>query len=251
MPSIHDTKLHDLPGLRERTSVFADRVHGGIALGGMLEVVPRRRAVVLGIPAGGVAVAGEVALHLRLPLDVAVVSKITPHWNSEIGYGAVAFDGTVRLNDTAIRELAIGPDEVREGIERTAARIRRRVRLLRGPDPGHIYESPADDPAATPREVEMDLAGRTAIIVDDGLASGFTMSVAVEAVRKAGAAMVVAAAPTGHTRALEMLAPQVDAIYCPNVRAGYFFSVAQAYHKWRDVDEEELVSLLRFFRSRR
>ncbi|MCI0591604.1 MAG: phosphoribosyltransferase, partial [Gammaproteobacteria bacterium] len=93
----------DLPALRGRTHVFTDRNDAGRVLAEMLECSVDRNALVLGIPAGGVPVAAAIARGLRLPLDVVVVSKITLPWNTEAGYGAVAFDGTVHLNEQLVR----------------------------------------------------------------------------------------------------------------------------------------------------
>jgi predicted phosphoribosyltransferase len=168
---------------------------------------------------------------LKLPLDVAVVSKITPPWNSEVGYGAVAFDGSVRLNEATRHGMGLGDAEVRRGIEETLAKVRRRVQRLHGSCDLHA------------------VADRAAILVDDGLASGFTMRVAIEAVRKAGATDIVVAVPTGSLRAVEDLAPQVEELYCANVRAGSSFAVADAYEHWTDVEEHEASAILSQFKG--
>jgi predicted phosphoribosyltransferase len=218
--------LHELPRLRDRTHVFRDRSHAGELLAGMLEAYSESGAAVLAIPAGGVPVAAPIARTLGLPLDVAVVSKITPPWNSEVGYGAVAFDGSVLLNEPLIDSLAIDPAEIRSGIDRTTRKVRRRAELFR-----QTSEAP-------------DVAGRTAIVVDDGLASGFTMRAALRALRGAGARQLVVAVPTGSERSVAALLPEVEALYCANVRGGMRFAVAEAYEAWRDVDETEARRLL-------
>ena len=183
-------------------------------------------ARILAIPAGGVPVASAIAHALDLPLDVAVVSKVTPSWNTEAGYGAVAFDGRVRLDAEMMARLCVGEREAREGIERTAAKVRRRVKRLR----------PAPEPVVAP--------GDTAVLVDDGLASGFTMATAVEAVRDAGAGRVVIAVPTGSERAVKRLASLVEQVYCANVRTGWSFAVADAYEIWSDVDDATVLDIL-------
>ena len=104
-----------------------------------------------------------------LDFDVAVVSKITLPWNTEAGYGAVAFDGTVKLNKDMVRRVNLTSEDVKKGIEKTTAKVARRVKKLRD------------------RQPFPDLGNRSAILVDDGLASGFTMRVAVAALRNAGA----------------------------------------------------------------
>lgn len=184
------------------------------------------KGIVLAIPAGGVPVAAVIARRLGLPLDLAVVSKVLLPWDTEAGYGAVAYDGTVRLNEPLIAALDLPPETVETGIAATRERVARRVRILRG-------GRPLPDLSATP-----------AILVDDGLASGFTMRVAVEALRRGGAAAVHVAVPTGHLEAVERLAPAVDSLFCPNVRGGRSFAVAAAYRTWADVSEDEVRAIL-------
>ena len=100
------TNVVDLPDLRDQLGVFLNRDHAGEILAGMLEVYSDSNAMVMAVPAGGVPVAKVLAEHLNLPLDIAVVSKITLPWNTEVGYGAVAFDGTVRLNNDLVATWA-------------------------------------------------------------------------------------------------------------------------------------------------
>jgi len=85
--------------------------------------------------------------------------------------------------------------------------------------------------------------------VDDGLASGFTLQVAVDAVKKTGAASITVAVPTGHLESIHRIVELVDAVYCPNIRSGMRFAVADAYEYWSDVAEEELLVLLRSVRD--
>ncbi len=209
-----------------QTHVFRDRQHAGNVLARMTEEYRTSQAIVLGIPAGGVPVAGQLAKHLDLPLDVAVVSKITLPWNTEAGYGALAFDGTVRLNQDLLARLSLKPGDVDRGMAETKEKVRRRIKLFR------------KDAPMPP------LSGRPVVLVDDGLASGFTMLVAIEAVSKAGASLVVVTVPTGHSQAVERIAAKVDRVYCANVRSGWSFAVADAYEQWSDVTEEEALSWL-------
>jgi predicted phosphoribosyltransferase len=219
------TPLLDTPAMRERTGVFRDRAHAGEVLAALAAREPRD-TLVLAIPAGGVPVAAALCRALDLPLDVAAVSKITLPWDSEAGYGAVAFDGTCRLNDEMVPDLGLSAEEIAEGERRARAKVARRVLFLRGGE------------AAPP------IGGRAVLLVDDGLASGFTLAVAVEAVRRAGARRVAVAVPTAHRRAAERLAPAVDAFYCANLRGGLRFAVADAYRSWRDVSEGEALAEL-------
>jgi predicted phosphoribosyltransferase len=196
----------------------------------MLEEYRGSNALVVGIPAGGIAVAVEIARALHLPLDIAVVSKITLPWNSEAGYGAVAFDGTVMLNDDLLSRLNLSKEEIQKGIKETKQKVRRRVRIFRGdrllPD-----------------------FSRPVILVDDGLASGFTLRLAIKALRQANAANVILAVPTAHSESVQTVLREVEAIYCPNLRSGLSFAVADAYEKWSDLDEQEVIRLLQEFKN--
>jgi predicted phosphoribosyltransferase len=216
----------DLPDLRDQVGVFQNREHAGEILAGMLEVYSDSDAMVMAIPAGGVPVAKVLAGQLNLPMDIAVVSKITLPWNTEVGYGAVAFDGTVRLNNDLVARLGLTDEEIERGISKTSAKVAHRVKNLRG------------------EQVLPDLSKIQIILVDDGLASGFTMQVAVEALQKTGANRITVAVPTGHQRSVESIAGEVDTLYCANMRSGYHFAVASAYLRWSDVGEKEVVSLL-------
>ena len=218
--------LIELAEYRNRLRIFRDRPHAGEILAGMLTAAAPADAIVLAVPAGGVPVGREVAERLNLPLDLLVVSKITLPWDTEAGYGAVAFDGTVRVNQGLVQRLRLTREDVEQGISRTREKVGRRQVLLRGSRPFP------------------DLAARPAIVVDDGLASGYTLSVGVEALRKHGAQKILVAVPTGHLDSVERLAREADLIYCANIRGGWRFAVADAYQRWSDVAEEELIAML-------
>jgi len=218
--------VHDLPVYRDRVHVFADRAEAGRVLASMLEDYRGTDAIVLAIPAGGVPVAVEIARALGLPLDVAVVSKITLPWNTEAGYGAVAWEGTVGINDEMRFGFLLADHVVEEGTAHARTKVQRRLAAFRGDRPFP------------------DLSARTVILVDDGLASGFTMRVALEALRKAGARSIVLAIPTAPEHTVQDLKALVEELYCPNVRGGRSFAVAEAYRRWHDVDEIEAKELL-------
>lgn len=220
-------RVVDAPELRDRVGVFRDRTHAGEVLAGMLaEALAPAGSLVLAIPAGGVPVGVEVARRLDLDLELAVVSKILIPGTTEAGYGAVAFDGTVRLNEPLVAALGLTEAAVEAGIAATRKRVARRVRNLRRGRP------------------LPDLRDVAAVLVDDGLASGFTMRVAVEALRAGGAGKVIVAVPTGHLDAVRRLSPLVDILCCANVRAGRSFAVADAYRSWSDVSEAEVQRIL-------
>ena len=221
------SNIIDLAELREQTHVFQDRTHAGQVLARMLSTDDEQAGIIMAIPAGGVPVGAVMAEELGLDFDVAVVSKITLPWNTEAGYGAVAFDGTVKLNEDLIQRVSLTSEDVKKGIEKTTAKVARRVVKLR-----------SDKPFP-------DLRNQSVILVDDGLASGFTMRVAVSSLRNTGAGRIVVAVPTGHRQSVEIIAQEVEKLYCANIRGGYSYAVASAYRHWSDVAEEDVVNIMK------
>lgn len=225
-------KIFDLPKLRNRLRVFHDRASAGKELAGMLKEFRNSHATVMGVPAGGVAVAVEIAGTLHLPLDTAVVSKITLPWNTEAGYGAVAFDGTVILNEELLSRLNLSDQEIQAGIKNTEQKVSRRVTMFRGDRPLPDFKRPV-------------------ILVDDGLASGFTLRVAIKALRRNGAEHLILGVPTAHSESVQAISEEVEAIYCPNLRSGLSFAVADAYERWSDLDDQEVIRILQEFKPGR
>ncbi len=217
------------PDLRDRFQIFKNRTAAGKVLAKMLEQYQNSSALILAIPAGGVEVAVVVADELNLQMDVAVVSKITPPWSTEIGYGAVAFDGTVLINESLLPPLGLTDREIQEGTLKTKKKVQRRVNLLRGDRP------------------MPDLSGRIVILVDDGVATGYTMRGALEAIRKSGAGQIIVAVPTGHLKSIQQLSSVIDAVYCANVRSQHDFAVADAYEDWHDLQDYEILKMLHDF----
>lgn len=221
---------HEDPTLRGRAPVFADRAEAGRHLAAMLEGFRGGDALVAAIPAGGVPVAAEIATGLELELDVLPVSKILLPWNSESGFGAIAFDGTAWVDEAAVLRLGLSPEAVKRSTATARSKIERRLTLLRGD---------RDLPG---------LEGRSVLVVDDGIAAGSTMRAAVSALRSLGASKVITAVPTGHATSVEAIAELVDEIWCANVRGGWSFAVADAYESWRDLSEGEIAEILEAFR---
>lgn len=216
----------DIPDLTDVTGVFFNRDEAGKVLAEMMKDYINTDAIIFGIPAGGIPVASAMADKLNLELDVVVVSKITLPWNTEAGYGAVSFDGTVELNRDIISQTGLNQNQITEGIEIASTKVQRRFNDFRG------------------SKSFPNIENRTVILVDDGIASGFTMLVAVEAMKNAGAEKIIIAVPTAHLNSLEKIASKVDKIYCANIRGGWGFAVADAYKNWYDVSEEEVREIL-------
>jgi putative phosphoribosyl transferase len=221
--------LVEIPQLHNKVRVFEDREAAGGRLSEMLSAFKNSSAIILALPAGGIPVASVIAEKLGLKLDVVVVSKITPPFNSEVGFGAVAFDGTVRLNERTLAGFGLSKVQVQQRIDLTMEKVARRMREFRGNKP------------------LPDLSDKPAIVVDDGVASGLTMQVAVEAVAKLGAKRIIIVVPTGHSESLSRLIPMAETLYCANVRTGCSFAVADAYKNWYDVTEDEAAQILNRF----
>jgi predicted phosphoribosyltransferase len=221
----------DEPSLRNRVRVFRDRFHAGEALAERLEALGLAEdACVLAIPAGGVQVACVVAERLGLPLDLVVTRKLHVPWNREAGFGAVSWDGLMFLNERLVAALGLTEEAIRLCVEEERAAIERRLRRFRGDRPFP------------------DLGGKTAIVVDDGLASGFSMMTTLRALAKREPKELVAAVPTAPQSAIELVRPHTDLIVCLNVRTGPFFAVADAYEVWYDLRDEDVLDILRGLR---
>jgi predicted phosphoribosyltransferase len=231
MQQVRNEKIFELADLRDKTRIFRNREHAGQVVAAMLTSFQKSEALIMAIPSGGVPVAVALAKRLDLALEVAPVSKITLPWNTEAGYGAVAWEGTTRLNADLLPVLRLTESQIEEGKRQTLEKCVRRFKKFRGDLPFP------------------DLGARPVILVDDGLASGFTLLVAVEALRKAGASNVMVAVPTGSWKSVLKVSRVVESLYCANIREGWSFSVAEAYQRWMDVDEEEAVAAYRAFQQ--
>jgi predicted phosphoribosyltransferase len=213
-------------GIGSRLTRFTDRSAAGRVLARRLSLYAGRDdVVVLALPRGGVPVAAEVASELHAPLDVLVVRKLGVPGRRELAFGAIGPGGVRVLNDEVVQEVGI-PDEQAEAV--TAAETRelvRRERVYRGDVP--------------PRR----LGGRTVILVDDGLATGATMRAAVVAVRQAGAARVVVAAPVAAADTCESLAREADDVVCV-MTPRPLWSIGQWYDDFTQVTDQEVCELL-------
>ncbi len=219
-------KLLDDPTLRNRTYVFADRTAAGKRLSEMLWDYQGKPFRLFAIPAGGVPVAAEIARTLAVPLDLVIVRKIQLPWTTEAGFGALDPDGTPLFNDALLSRISLTPQQIDAQVAKTLANLQEREARLRG---GRPYP---------------DLTGETIILVDDGLASGYTMRAAVRFLRGKGAGKLIVAVPTALERTAQALLPLVDLLVCANLRGGLSFAVAAAYENWYDVDEKEVLDVL-------
>jgi putative phosphoribosyl transferase len=217
----------DNPQLREQRLVFSDRHEAGKQLGVFLASLQKNLdPVVLAIPAGGVPVGKEVALALGAPFSPAIVRKIQIPGNTEAGFGAVTWDGQVLINERLRTALGLSQAEVEAAITMTRKNVRTRVARFTGGKPFP------------------ELAGKTVILTDDGIASGFTMLALIKSVRTRTPARIIVAVPTASASSAERIAQEVDQMVCLNIRSSQRFAVADAYAHWYDLDDCEVLAEL-------
>lgn len=221
-------KIHESYELRNRHGVFRDREDAGEYLGTMLapEYADRMDVILLTIPMGGVPVARQIRRALNCPMDLIIVRKIQIPGNTEAGFGAMSQEGDVFLNEPLMATLNLKPDQIEHQSAKVRGELAERNERLRGQRPFP------------------ELEGKTVILVDDGLASGFTMKASVYMARKRGAKTVVVAIPTAPRRSLQGLDGAVDAFYCPNIQDGMRFAVAEAYQNWFDLETDVVEAML-------
>ena len=180
----------------------------------------------LAVPRGGVPVGYHVARALGARLDLVVPRKIQIPWEPEAGFGAVTSDGTVTLNEPLIARLRLPREEVRRLAAATVEEVRRREAAFRG--------------TAPPPEVE----GRTVVVVDDGLASGFTMIAALRSLRARRAGRLAVGAPCAPKDSVDRVSVHADDVTVLEVDEGWSFAVASHYERWWDLTDEEVLSYL-------
>lgn len=216
--------------LTERERTFRDRRDAGAALAAELERYRGTDALVLGLPRGGVVTAAEVARKLGAELDVLVSRKLGSPVSAELAIGAVTANGGRFLNDDVIRELNVSEPYIAAVTQVQQVEARRREALFRGDRP-------------RPR-----MAGRTVILVDDGLATGATMRAAVRAARQEGPARLVVAVPVGSREACAALRGEADEVVCL-YEPEYFGAVGSWYEHFEQTEDGEVVQLLDEFRA--
>jgi predicted phosphoribosyltransferase len=208
-----------------RAGRFVDRADAGRQLAGCLEEYRGTTAVVAGLPRGGVPVAFEIARALGLALDVVIVRKLGAPYQPELAIGAVGEYGVRVLNHSVALATGIGEDDLAAIERRERAEVARRAALFRAG-----------------RE-SVPLAGRTVIVVDDGIATGATTRAACQVVRAAGATRVVLAVPVAPAESLAELAAAVDEVVCLLAPPG-FNAVGEWYEDFTQTSDAEVIALL-------
>jgi len=208
--------------------VFRNRIDAGNKLANLILMhldVDKDKTDVVAIPAGGVPVASAVAKKIDLKLKILLVSKILFPWTTEAGFGALSMFGDFELNESAIRYYDISGEVVREQIEKTREKIAKRLKMI-------------------PEKFLIRERNEVAFLVDDGLASGYTMLVALKSARKFYDKIYVAI-PTASSHAINLIIKKCDGIFCVNLRDIYPYAVADAYLEWHDVSDEEMLEFFK------
>ncbi|KLO31171.1 hypothetical protein ABW16_05100 [Mycolicibacter heraklionensis] len=206
--------------------MFHDRSEAGRVLAGLLDAYrDRDDVIVLGLARGGIPVAWEVAAALHVPLDAFIVRKLGAPGHEEFAVGALASGGRVVVNDDMVRGLRITPQQLRDVAEREGRELVRREAAYRGGRP------------------PVDVAGRTVILVDDGLATGASMFAAVQALRDAEPAHLVIAVPAAPESTCREFAGLVDDVVCATMPTP-FHAVGESFWDFTQVTDEEVRRLL-------
>jgi predicted phosphoribosyltransferase len=206
-------------------SMFTDRADAGERLAELLDDHDVEIDVVLGIPRGGLPVAGPVAAALGAPLDVVVASKIGAPNNQELAIGAVASDGTTWRNEGLIDRLDVRDEDVERRVEEQREKAREKADRYRGDRP------------------PVELSGKRVLVVDDGVATGATAKACLRQVEDAGARYVATAVPVGSPDAIEDLRSEADDVFVIQ-SPPHFGAVGQFYERFDQVTDEAAMAVL-------
>jgi len=175
---------------------------------------------------GGVPIGIELAKILNTNFDLLICRKLLIPWNREAGFGAVDPDGNVFIDEDFVRSLNLSKNEVEMAVKEQLIEIKRRNEFLRDNRP---YPN---------------LHGKSIVLVDDGIAAGYTMGAAIKFIKYRMAEKIFIAVPTGYSNSVDMIADYADLILCLNLRGGPWFAVADAYELWRDLTENDVRELM-------
>lgn len=215
-----------------KAMLFKDRTDAGQFLAKELVAYENDpNVLVLALPRGGVPVAFEVAVLLNVPLDVFVVRKLGVPGQKELAMGAIASGGTQVLNEEIVQDFHLSSAVINQVAEREKQELERREHLYRGNHPFPVLHQ------------------RTIILVDDGLATGATMHVAILAIKKHQPAKIVVAVPVAAPQTCEELKAKVDEIICAKTPSP-FYSVGLWYDKFLQTTDEEVCNLLEIAANR-
>ncbi len=205
---------------------FADREEAGRLLAEELSEYRGRKAVVLGIPRGGIIVAREIARQLDAELDIVLAHKLRTPGQEELAMGSVAEDGRLFLIKEVVGEFAVTEAYIQQEKTRQLAEIKRRTKLIRQV------------------RLKIPLKGRIVIVTDDGVATGATTQAALWAVRLEQPEKLIAAMPVGPEDTIRRLAEDVDEMLCLRTPP-LFAAVGQFYRQFYPVEDEDMLEILK------
>ncbi|MFO7926478.1 MAG: phosphoribosyltransferase [Halobacteriota archaeon] len=205
--------------------MFTDRTEGGRQLADTVSERGIDADMMLAIPRGGLPVGQAVADRLGVPLDIVAARKLGAPSNPELAIGSVASDGTVWLNDSLIENLGVDEAYVEATIERERGVAREKTERYRGGRP------------------PLELAGKTALLVDDGIATGATTIACIRQLQNADAERVIVAVPVAPPETVERLREEADDVVCVETPA-YFGAVGAFYRSFEQVTDEEAMAHL-------
>jgi len=214
-------------GMSDWEMLFKDRTEAGKILGGRLREYQGRNALILALPRGGVPVAAAVATALNAELDVVITRKIGAPGNPELAIGAVTGDGTVLLNDSLVSSLGVEKDFIDLKVKQAESEIQEYIRRYRGERP-------------VPK-----VAGRIVLIVDDGIATGYTVMAAAEAILRKGPEELVIAVPVAPRESVYELEQATGCQVITVAQPSFFVAVGQFYEDFKQVSDEEVRNILR------
>jgi len=213
------------------SAIFENRHDAGQQLATQLGDYRGQPLIVLAIPNGGVPVALPVAGALHAEFDLIICRKIPLPLSPEAGFGAIADDGTIILNEELVRRASLSRQQIEYEASRVRVRIKERIIYYRGTQP------------------VVTVSGKTVILIDDGLASGYTMMAAVESVRRRRPREVVVAVPCASAVAEKQLSRVADRVITGAIGYAPRFAVADFYRFWYDVNDDEILQYLKQWRT--
>jgi putative phosphoribosyl transferase len=206
---------------------FENRLDAGVHLASFIKTEPGNNYAVLALPRGGIPVASPLADKLGVPLELALVRKLPIPYSPEAGFGAVALDGSLAINESLLSELRLRQDTVDEIIKEVQAEVERRA---------IEYVGNINIP---------DVEGKHVFVLDDGLASGYTIIAAAKMLKKQKPSRLCVAVPVSSSNTINTVDPYFDDIYCLLSQSGYPFAVASFYLDFHDLTDEEVKDILK------
>jgi len=226
MQKIRSKRSAKLSVVSESSQPFNDRTEAGNLLAAQFIHLRNKKAIVLGIPRGGIIVARALASKIRADLDIVLARKLGTPGQSELAMGALAEDGKVFLNEDIVRGMSVTKRDVEQEKARQIKEIERRTQLIRNILP------------KTP------LKNRVVIVTDDGVATGATMQAALWAVKQESPRQLIAAVPVASEEALSKISADADEIICLRLPA-IFYAVGQFYRQFEQVEDDEILRILK------